>query len=108
MAYYDENGNLIGESGDIPIIPTPAPRDVTIEIQDGTPNSTFKAKVDEDGNLQVKVTDMPAITIDTTGLTVNVEVENQVEITNDEGNPIPVEISGTPNVNATIRWRSFS
>jgi hypothetical protein len=93
MSVYDENGNLIQEDGDLPELASPAPREVNVKIQDST--TTNKAKVDNDGNLQVKVTDMPPITVNAEGIVVN--VENTVEITNDEGNPIPV--NGTIDIN---------
>ncbi len=82
MSYYDEDGNLITGDCELPVLPNPAPREVSVEIKDGETDN--KAIVDEEGNLQVKVTSMPDITIDTTNLSV--------EISNDAGNPIPVEI----------------
>jgi hypothetical protein len=92
MSYYDENGNLIGEEGQIPVLPEPSERKVKLSIKDGTTDDL--AKVDADGSLNVKVTDMPPVTVNAEGIVVN--VSNQVEVTNSEGDPIPV--SGTVDV----------
>ena len=94
MALFDEDGNPIGEGEGFPTIPTQPPREVHLSIKDKDEENF--TSVDADGNLQVKVTSMPPIEIDTTGLEINVSVANQVEVTNTEGDPIPV--SGTVDV----------
>jgi hypothetical protein len=94
MALFDEDGNPIGEGEGFPTIPTQPPREVHLSIKDKDEENF--TSVDADGNLQVKVTSMPPIEIDTTGLEINVTVANQVEVTNAEGDPIPV--SGTVDV----------
>ena len=92
MALFDENGNPIDEYNNFPTIPEQPPRQVDLSIKDNEDDNY--AKVDADGNLQVKVTEMPPITVDVEGIVVN--VANQVEVTNTEGDPIPV--SGTVDV----------
>jgi hypothetical protein len=103
--FYDENGNPIDDSTGTPSFPEQSPRKIELSIRDK--NNENYAKVDEDGNLQVEVTnnlefpavqeitgsviitDMPPISVNAEGIVVN--VSNQVEVTNNEGDPIPVQ-----------------
>lgn len=107
MAFFDENGNPLDESSGTPTFPEQSPRKIESSIKDKDEENF--AKVDEDGSLNVKVTntteiqqiigsvvvtDMPPMTVNAEGIVVN--VSNQVEVTNNEGDPIPV--SGTVDI----------
>jgi hypothetical protein len=51
--YYDDNGNLIGESINVPVVPEQSNREVSVEVKDG--DTTNKLKVNPDGSINIRI-----------------------------------------------------